>query len=57
MLSGTGAMLSSKQLAKHTALQWFERGKLGMLVGDRSLVPELRQHPELHWDVISLPSV
>ena len=57
VLSGTGAMLSSKQLAKHTALQWFERGKLGMLVGDRSLVPELRQHPELHWDVISLPSV
>ncbi len=57
VLSGHGAMLSDRQLKKHTALQWFEQGKLGMLVGDRSLVPELREHPGLHWDVISLPSV
>lgn len=57
VLSAPGASLSQRQLKRHTALQWFERGKLGMLVGDRSLVPELRSHPELHWDVISLPSV
>ncbi|WGL51803.1 extracellular solute-binding protein [Nocardioides sp. BP30] len=57
VLSGHGAMLSAKQLKKHSPLQWFERGKLGMLVGDRSLVPELRKQPGLHWDVISLPSV
>lgn len=57
VLSARGAMLTRKQLSKHTALQWFESGKLGMIVGDRSLVPQLRQHPGLHWDVISLPSV
>lgn len=57
VLSGHGAMLTAKQLAQHTPLQWFKRGKLGMLVGDRTLVPELRRKPGLHWDVISLPSV
>lgn len=57
ILSAPGASLTRHQLQRHTALQWFERGKLGMLVGDRSLVPELRSHPQLHWDVISLPSV
>jgi len=57
VLSTPGAALTPKQLKKHTPLQWFERGKLGMLVGDRSLVPELRKHSDLHWDVISLPSV
>jgi len=57
VLSTPGAALTPKQLKKHSAVQWFERGKLGMVVGDRSLVPELRGHPGLHWDVISLPSV
>jgi multiple sugar transport system substrate-binding protein len=52
-----GATLSAKQLKKHTPLQWFERGRLAMMVGDRSIVPELREQPGLHWDVISLPSV
>lgn len=52
-----GATLSAQQLKKHTPLQWFERGKLAMMVGDRSIVPELREQPGLHWDVISLPSV
>ena len=57
VLGTPGAALTPQQLKKHSAVQWFERGKLGMLVGDRSLVPELRGHPGLHWDVISLPSV
>jgi multiple sugar transport system substrate-binding protein len=52
-----GATLSAKQLKRHTPLQWFERGRLAMMVGDRSIVPELREQPGLHWDVISLPSV
>lgn len=52
-----GATLTARQLKKHTPLQWFERGKLAMMVGDRSIVPELREQTGLSWDVISLPSV
>jgi multiple sugar transport system substrate-binding protein len=52
-----GATLTAQQLKKHTPLQWFERGRLAMMVGDRSIVPELREQTGLDWDVISLPSV
>lgn len=52
-----GATLTARQLKKHTPLQWFERGKLAMMVGDRSIVPELREQTGLDWDVISLPSL
>jgi multiple sugar transport system substrate-binding protein len=49
-VSPTAAML-----ARRTALSRFENGSLGMLVGTRSLVPELRQHPGLEFDVLPLP--
>lgn len=49
--------LTPEQLAENTPLEWFEKGKLGMLVGDRTLVPELRTQPTLRWDVLPLPSI
>lgn len=36
-------------------LEAFEDGKVATLVGDRSLVPELRTHQGLHWDVMAMP--
>jgi len=48
--------LTSKQLRKATPLQWFERGRLAVLPGDRSLVPQLREHAGLHWDVMAMPT-
>jgi len=57
ILRGNGVALTRRQLHQHTPLQWFERGKLAMLVGDRSLVPTLRQQVGLHWDVMALPTV
>jgi multiple sugar transport system substrate-binding protein len=47
--------LSDEQLAKRSALEWFERGKLGILEGDRSMVPALRQIPGLQFDVMPMP--
>jgi multiple sugar transport system substrate-binding protein len=49
--------LTDKQLAKAPALRWFERGRLGMVAGYRSLVPELRKVPGLHFDVMPMPSL
>jgi multiple sugar transport system substrate-binding protein len=49
--------LTSDQLAKAPALRWFERGKLGMVAGYRSLVPRLRKVPGLHFDVLPMPSL
>ena len=57
ILNGPGVGLTRRELHQHTPLSWFERGKLAMLVGDRSLVPTLRKHSDLHWDVIALPTV
>ncbi len=47
--------LTDKQLEKATPLQWFERGKLGIIAGERDLVPRLRALPNLSFDVISTP--
>nr|WP_281385944.1 extracellular solute-binding protein [Nocardioides luti] len=47
--------LTEKQLAKASPLEWFERGKLGMIEGFRSLVPELRQVQGLEFDVMPMP--
>jgi len=49
--------LSDAQLKKHTPLEWFERGKLGMVEGFRDLVPQLRQVHGLDFDVIQMPSL
>ena len=47
--------LTEEQLEKHTPLEWFERGKLGMIEGYRDLVPGLRRVPGLDFDVIAMP--
>jgi multiple sugar transport system substrate-binding protein len=49
--------LTDKQLARATPLQWFKRGRLGMIEGYRSLVPELRTIQGLEFDVMPMPSL
>ncbi|HEU5036265.1 MAG TPA: extracellular solute-binding protein [Nocardioides sp.] len=49
--------LDEQQLDEATPLRWFERGKLGMIAGYRSLVPELRLVPDLDFDVMAMPSL
>ena len=49
--------LTSRQLGRATPLKWFERGRLGMIEGYRSLVPELRQVQGLDFDVMPMPSL
>lgn len=49
--------LTPAQLERRSAVEWFERGKLAMMPGYRSLVPRLRNVPGLEFDVIQMPSV
>jgi len=56
-LSDAETAATARQLRGHSALHWFRRGRLAMLVGDRSMVPTLREQAGLHWDVIGLPAV
>ena len=49
--------LSEDQLEERTPLQWFRRGKLGMLAGYRELVPGLRRVQGLDFDVIAMPNL
>jgi multiple sugar transport system substrate-binding protein len=49
--------LSDAQLQRKSALQWFEQGRVAMIAGDRSLVPQLRTQKDLHWDVMPMPTV
>lgn len=48
---------SQAQLARRSALERFESGSLGMMLGYRSLTPELRSQVNLHFDVMPLPKV
>ena len=49
--------LTEEELADSSPLTWFEQGKLGMIVGTRALVPQLRKVPALNWNVIAIPSI
>jgi multiple sugar transport system substrate-binding protein len=49
--------LTRAELAKRDALSRFEDGKLGMMMGTRALVPELRHRKNLVFDVYPLPSL
>lgn len=49
--------LSEQQLQRRTALEWFKRGKLGMITGSRALVPELRGVEGLRFDVMPMPTL
>ena len=46
---------SDEQLEKSSTLQLFKRGKLGLMAGDRSLVPELRAVKDLSFDILPIP--
>jgi len=47
--------LSPEQLDEASPVQWFKRGKLGMIEGFRDLTPELRKVDGLNFDAISMP--
>lgn len=47
--------LTDRQLAKRDAVEWFERGKVGMIAGFRDLVPRLRAVNTLDFDVMAMP--
>lgn len=49
--------LTPAQLAKASPLTWFKRGRLGMIAGHRSLVPELRGVAGLDFDVFPMPTI
>ena len=49
--------LSEEQLERHTAMEWFRRGKLGMIQGYRDDVPMLREVTGLQFNVIQMPSL
>ncbi|MGZ4484394.1 MAG: extracellular solute-binding protein [Nocardioidaceae bacterium] len=45
------------QLARVDALERFERGRLAMLFGDRRLLPTLRRHARVPYDVFPMPTL
>ena len=49
--------LSTDRLARASASTWFARNKLGMIIGDRSLTPELRRVRGLQFGVMPMPTV
>jgi multiple sugar transport system substrate-binding protein len=49
--------LTRAQLRQHTAVQWFQRGRLAMLEGSRDIVPRLRTQLGLEFDVMPMPSL
>ncbi len=49
--------LTDTQLRRATPREWFERGRLGMLEGDRSMTPDLREVDGLTFDVMPMPRV
>ncbi|WP_237089659.1 ABC transporter substrate-binding protein [Nocardioides dokdonensis] len=57
LLRRSNLTLSEEQLAKATPLEWFERGRLGMMAGYRDLVPELRAVAGLDFDVLPMPTL
>ena len=46
---------SQTALARKSALQRFEEGKLGMILGFRDLTPRLRERKGLNFDVMPMP--
>ena len=55
LLRNPQVTLDEKQLAEASPVKWFERGKLGMIAGYRSLVPQLRLIAGLDFDVMPMP--
>lgn len=55
VLRDASVMLPEERLAKRDALDWFARGKVGMVAGQRALVPELREQRDLKFNVMPMP--
>lgn len=55
VLRDASVTLSEERLAKRDALDWFKRGKVSMIAGQRELVPELRELEELNFNVMPMP--
>ena len=55
LLRNAQVTLDEDQLTVASPLRWFERGKLGMIAGYRSLVPRLRLVQGLDFDVLPMP--
>lgn len=48
---------TKEELARQDEVSRFKQGRLGMLVGDRSLTPRLRRATKVDFDVMPLPSL
>ena len=55
LLRNPQVTLDPAQLEEDSALDWFKRGKLGMIAGYRGLTPQLRLVPGLQFDVLPMP--
>lgn len=55
VLRDASVTLPEERLARRDALDWFTRGRVAMIAGQRSLVPELRQHEDLQFNVMPMP--
>jgi multiple sugar transport system substrate-binding protein len=57
LLRQTDVTPTPRQLRQSDALSQFKAGKLAMIAGFRTLVPELRKTPGLSFDVMPMPSL
>jgi multiple sugar transport system substrate-binding protein len=57
LLRNAQVTLSPEELQERSAVEWFERGKLGMIAGFRDLVPRFRQVQGLEFDVMPIPVI
>jgi multiple sugar transport system substrate-binding protein len=57
LLRDPALTLTEEELAEAPAVDWFKQGKLGMIAGFRSMVPELRGASGLDFDVMPMPSI
>ncbi|GAA1794270.1 hypothetical protein GCM10009795_044790 [Nocardioides hankookensis] len=55
LLRNPQVTLDETQLDERSAVAWFQRGKLGMIAGNRSLTPILRQKNNLDFDIMPMP--
>jgi multiple sugar transport system substrate-binding protein len=57
LLRDPALTLTEEELSQAPAVDWFKQGKLGMIAGFRSMVPDLRSAPGLNFDVMPMPSI
>ena len=55
LLRDASLTLTDDQLVRARGVEWFKRGKLGMIAGFRELTPELRRVKGLEFDVMPMP--